>query len=369
LRPFLAALLSHPQRCYTEGYLVIGGRTPPTEQVHTGKHHMPSRRRVFFLAAIGGLGTAWSYSRRAVRRWEDLDLATVEKPGRLINVNGVELHYTAMGQGPTILLIHGLNGSTFSFRHLAPLLADGYRVLALDLMGFGYSERPPHAEYSLVAQAHLVNGFLDALGIEKAVVLGHSLGGAVAMHLAVMFPERVGRLILVDSASDSETRRGLRSARLARPLLPVVAPFTIQNPRFRRMSLRSGVYDPALITPEVMEGYMTPTRIRGPGPGTGSRSHHSADADHLGRCRPLAAGKARRASPGAHPRLPTRDHRKGRPPGTRGAVGRIGAGHQRLSQGGERAASGPRAESTWLGVPPAAASAPTPARQAGQREP
>ncbi|MGD0765442.1 MAG: alpha/beta hydrolase [Dehalococcoidia bacterium] len=224
---------------------------------------MPSRRRVFFLAAIGGLGTAWSYSRRAVRRWEDLDLATVEKPGRLINVNGVELHYTAMGQGPTILLIHGLNGSTFSFRHLAPLLADGYRVLALDLMGFGYSERPPHAEYSLVAQAHLVNGFLDALGIEKAVVLGHSLGGAVAMHLAVMFPERVGRLILVDSASDSETRRGLRSARLARPLLPVVAPFTIQNPRFRRMSLRSGVYDPALITPEVMEGYMTPTRIRG----------------------------------------------------------------------------------------------------------
>lgn len=224
---------------------------------------MPSRKRVFFLATIGALGTAWSYSRRAVRRWEDLDLATVEKPGRLISVDGVELHYTETGQGPPILLIHGLNGCTFSFRHLAPLLSDGFRVLALDLMGFGYSERPLHADYSLVAQARLVSGFLDALGIEKASVLGHSLGGAVAMHFAVMFPDRVEKLILVDSASDSETRRGVRSARLARPLLPVVAVFTIQNRRFRRMSLRSGFYDPALITPEVVEGYLTPTRIRG----------------------------------------------------------------------------------------------------------
>jgi pimeloyl-ACP methyl ester carboxylesterase len=224
---------------------------------------MPSRRRVFFLATIGALGTAWSYSRRAVRRWEDLDLATVEKPGRLISVEGVELHYTETGQGPPILLIHGLNGCTFSFRHLAPLLSDGFRVLALDLMGFGYSERPPHADYSLVAQARLVSGFLDALGIEKASVLGHSLGGAVAMHLAVRFPDRVEKLILVDSASDSETRRGVRSARLSRPLLPVVAVFTVQNRRFRRMSLRSGFYDPALITPEIMEGYITPTRIRG----------------------------------------------------------------------------------------------------------
>jgi len=224
---------------------------------------MASRRRVFFLATIGALGTVWSYSRRAVRRWEDLDLASVEKPGRLIEVDGVELHYTEMGQGPAVLLIHGLNGSTFSFRHLAPLLSAGFRVVALDLMGFGYSERPPHADYSLAAQARLVSGFLDALGIEKAAVLGHSLGGAVAMHLAVMFPERVEKLVLVSSASDSETRRGLRSAKLARPLLPVVAAFTIQNRHFRRMSLRSACYDPAFITPEVVEGYMTPTRIHG----------------------------------------------------------------------------------------------------------
>ena len=83
------------------------------------------------------------------------------------------------------------------------------------------------------------------------------------MHLALEFPERVERLILVSSASDSETRRGLRSSRLVRPLLPVVAAFTVQNRRFRRMSLRSACYDPAFVTPEILEGYMAPTRVRG----------------------------------------------------------------------------------------------------------
>jgi pimeloyl-ACP methyl ester carboxylesterase len=221
-----------------------------------------SRKRIFLYAAVG-LGTVWSYSKRAVRRWEDLDLAAATKPGQSVEVDGVHLHYVEAGSGPTLLLLHGLNGSTFSFRLLMPYLTPHFRTVALDIMGFGYSDRPQHRDYSLGAQARLLAGFLDALGVEKASVLGHSLGGAVAMHLALEFPERVDRLILASSASDSETRRGLRSSRLVRPLLPVVAAFTVQNQRFRRMSLRSACYDPAFITPEVIEGYMGPTRVRG----------------------------------------------------------------------------------------------------------
>ena len=83
------------------------------------------------------------------------------------------------------------------------------------------------------------------------------------MHLALERPDLVDRLILVSSASDTETRRGLRSSRLVRPLLPVVAAFTVQNQRFRRLSLRSACYDSAFITPEVMEGYIAPTRVKG----------------------------------------------------------------------------------------------------------
>jgi len=221
-----------------------------------------SRKRLFLLVAVG-LGTVWSYSRRAVRRWEDVDLAAVAQPGRNVEVDGVRLHYVEEGSGPTLLLLHGLNGSTFGFRLLMPLLAPRFRTIALDLMGFGYSERPQHRDYSLGAQARLVAGFLDVLNIPKASVLGHSLGGAVAMHLALESPERVDRLILVSSATDRETRRGIRSSRLVRPMLPVVAAFTVQNQRFRRMSLRSACYDPAFMTPEIIEGYVAPTRVRG----------------------------------------------------------------------------------------------------------
>ncbi len=223
---------------------------------------MTSRKRLFLLAAAT-LGTAWSYSSRRMRRWEDTDLATASKPGREVHVDGVRLHHVEAGGGPALLLLHGLNGSTFSFRLLMPYLASHFRTIALDLKGFGYSDRPPGGDYSLSEQARLVAGFLDALGIEKAFVLGHSLGGAVAMRLALAYPERVERLILVSAADDSELRRGLRSARLIRPLLPVVAAFTLQNQRFRRVSLRSACYDPAFITPELMEGYLAPTHIRG----------------------------------------------------------------------------------------------------------
>jgi 2-hydroxymuconate-semialdehyde hydrolase len=223
---------------------------------------LASRKRLFLAGAVV-LGSVWSYSRRAIRRWENVDLSAVDTAGQEVEVDGVRLHYLDAGSGPPLLLLHGLNGSTFSFRLLMPHLTSRFRVIALDLMGFGYSERPEGRDYSLTAQARLVAGFMDALGIARASVLGHSLGGAVAMHLAVGFPERVDRLILVSSATDTETRRGLRSARVVKPLMPFVAAFTVQNSRFRRMSLRSGCYDGSFITPEVLEGYIAPTRVRG----------------------------------------------------------------------------------------------------------
>src|SRR4030042_265658 len=173
---------------------------------------MRSKRRVAFLATIGALGAVWSYSRRAARGWKNQRWEEVEKPGLIRRVDGVDLHYVDAGNGPPLLLLHGLGGSTFGFRRLIPILSPRFRLLALDLKGFGYSERPLDGDYSLTAQARLAKDFLDALNIERAAVLGHSLGGAIAMRLAVDFPERVERLILVSSASDHETRRGGRGA-------------------------------------------------------------------------------------------------------------------------------------------------------------
>ncbi|MDI6858546.1 MAG: alpha/beta fold hydrolase [Dehalococcoidia bacterium] len=224
---------------------------------------MSKRRRLFFLAALGAIGTAWSYSKRALQRWENVELDEVEKPGRMAPVGGVDMHYVEAGSGPVLLLLHGLGASTFSFRRLLPLLAPHMRAVAIDLKGFGFSERPPDGDYSLSAHARAVRDFMDVMGIEKASVLGHSLGGAVAMHVATAFPERVERLILVSSASQSEVGRGVFGARFLRLFLPLVAMLTLQNRRFRSLSLRSALYDPASLTDEVMEGYIRPTRIRG----------------------------------------------------------------------------------------------------------
>ena len=222
-----------------------------------------SKRRVAALTLLGAMvGGLWTYSRREIRRYESLDLAEVEKPGRTLSVDGVGIHYVEAGEGPALLLIHGLGSSTFAFRHILPDLARRLRVVALDLKGFGFSERPV-GDYALSAQAELVRQVMDLLGIEKASVLGHSMGGVVAMRLALAYPQRVERLILASSASDLELGRRIWGAAVIGRLLPLVAPFTFHNRRFRELSLKSGYSDPDRCTEDVIEGYMQPARMRG----------------------------------------------------------------------------------------------------------
>lgn len=210
-------------------------------------------------AAVGGL---WAYSRRETRRYERLDLSEVEKPGRILSVDGVGIHYLEAGEGPALVLIHGLGASTFTFRRILPDLARRFRVVALDLKGFGFSERPD-GDYALSTQAELVRQVMDQLDIDRASVLGHSMGGAVAMRLALACPERVERLILASSASDVELGRRTWGAAIIGRMLPIAAPFTLHNRRFREFSLKSGYYDPGRCTEDVIEGYMLPGMVRG----------------------------------------------------------------------------------------------------------
>ena len=215
------------------------------------------------LAAGAALAGLFAYARVAVRRFENLDPGSAGAPGAFLDVNGVRLHYLEAGRGEAVVLIHGLSASTFSFRHTIPELARYYRVVALDLKGAGYSDRPAEGDYSLGTQASLVERAMTRLGIERAAVVGHSLGGAVAMRLALQFPGRVTRLVLVDSAADGELRRSARLLSLLRPFVPIAALFTLHRPGFRRLSIRSVVHDPGHVTPAVVEGYFRPTRMKG----------------------------------------------------------------------------------------------------------
>lgn len=216
------------------------------------------------LTAIGtAFGAYAAYAWYAQRRFENLEPESAGAPGTCVDIDGVRVHYVEAGRGDPVVLIHGWNGSTFSYRHTIPELAQNHRVVALDLLGFGYSARPAHGDYSVTAQVRLVSGLMDRLGIERAVVVGHSMGGGIAMHLALSHPERVTRLVLVDSASTREFRRGLRFGRILRNFLFLLTPLVLHPKRRRMAAYRFAVHDPALLAPEVLDGYLRPLRMKG----------------------------------------------------------------------------------------------------------
>jgi pimeloyl-ACP methyl ester carboxylesterase len=116
-----------------------------------------------------------------------------------IDVGGLPVHHLTAGEGPPLVLLHALGESALDWRWVLPALARTHRVYALDLPGFGYSGKPS-AEYSPAFFARFVSVYLDALGLERAAVVGNSLGGLAALRLALSEPARVGALGLVSSA-------------------------------------------------------------------------------------------------------------------------------------------------------------------------
>ena len=115
-----------------------------------------------------------------------------------IRLHGRELAYIDHGEGPTLLLIHGIGGDWRSWEPVIDDLALEHRVVAVDLPGHGGSAKGA-GDYSLGALANALRDLGSALGIERATVIGHSLGGGVAMQFAYQFPERCERLVLVSS--------------------------------------------------------------------------------------------------------------------------------------------------------------------------
>lgn len=116
-----------------------------------------------------------------------------------VEVDGLPVHYLAAGAGPPLVLLHGAGDNALDWRWVFPALARTHRVYAPDLPGSPNSARPA-ADYSPAFFERSVAGFLDAVGIERAALVGNSLGGLVSLRLALSEPARVAALILVDSA-------------------------------------------------------------------------------------------------------------------------------------------------------------------------
>ncbi len=121
------------------------------------------------------------------------------KDATFARVHGVRVRYVDRGTGPAVVLVHGFASSLDAWKDLMPVLeAKGFRVIALDLKGFGWTDRP-QGDYSPVAQARLVFGLLDQRGVRRAAVVAHSWGSSVALAAALQHPERITRLALYDA--------------------------------------------------------------------------------------------------------------------------------------------------------------------------
>jgi len=176
-------------------------------------------------AILGGIATATWVEIRARR-------AERENPptGRIMEVDGVRLHYLERGDGPPVVLIHGnaVSHRDFVASGLIDRLAVNHRVIAFDRPGFGHSSRPRDRLWTPTAQAGLLHTALANIGVDRAVVVGHSMGAMVAMAMALDHPTAVGRLVLLGGYYYPGLRvDAVLTAPVALPLLGDVMRYTV----------------------------------------------------------------------------------------------------------------------------------------------
>jgi pimeloyl-ACP methyl ester carboxylesterase len=141
-------------------------------------------------------------------------MSRVELTPHELSLHGDRISYRTAGRGPALLLLHGVANSSETWERVAPRLAERFTLIAPDLLGHGQSAAP-RGDYSLGAHASGARDVLSALGIDRVTVVGHSLGGGIAMQFAYQFPERCERLVLVSSGGlGREVHAVLRAASL-----------------------------------------------------------------------------------------------------------------------------------------------------------
>lgn len=191
---------------------------------------------------------------------------------KFIEINGITVHYKEMGQGDTtFILLHGFGASVFSWHAVMDDFAARGHVIAYDRPAFGLTSRPMPGDwtgespYSMNANVELLSGLMDALGVQKAVLVGNSAGGAVSVAFALKYPERVQGLILVDPALGND------GGRFPSWLLPLMA-----TPQMRHVgpllvrsiadsgddTIRLAWHDPSLVTDETIAGYRKPLQTK-----------------------------------------------------------------------------------------------------------
>jgi pimeloyl-ACP methyl ester carboxylesterase len=180
---------------------------------------------------------------------------------RSTTVHDARVNYVEMGDGPPVVFIHGLAGCWQNWLENIPRFAANHRVVAVDLSGFGHSELP-REDISIPGYGRFMDAFLGQIGIERATLVGNSMGGFVAAETAISHPSRVEKLVLVSAAggpalrerNDPNQARLMRAARLFAPIAAAAIArreHLIRRPRLRKMILYKIARYPDRIEPEL----------------------------------------------------------------------------------------------------------------------
>lgn len=186
--------------------------------------------------------------------------------GEFVRVGGQLVHAEQVGTGEPVVLLHGFGASAYSWRKVIPALAERHRVVAIDLNGFGYTQRPRSREsYTREGQAKLVLDTMDALGIARAHIIGHSYGGGITLYLASRHPERFLSMVLVDSSAPTYANDRRSRAAALRPLDTLFVRALALRPSAVRKALLRSFWDDSKVTPELVQAYYDRVAVEGVG--------------------------------------------------------------------------------------------------------
>lgn len=184
------------------------------------------------------------------------DMSTNPPTSKYLQVENTQLHYLEAGQGEVVLLIHGFPTSSYLWRDVMPKIAETHRVMAIDLPGYGKSDKPLDASYSLNFYSNIISGFLAALQIDQINLVVHDLGGPIGLLWAVRHPEQVKRLGLLNTLVYSNFSWGVILFSLA-IRLPVLKHW-LSSPSGIAFAMKIGVHNKARRTREMMKAYQEP---------------------------------------------------------------------------------------------------------------
>lgn len=187
---------------------------------------------------------------------ELIGTAPLARSKRKIRTFAGDIAYLRTGQGPPLVLLHGIPSSSYLWRDVIEPLSATFEVLAPDLLGYGDSDKRMDVDLSIAAQARYVVAFMETLGVHQAAVAGHDIGGGVAQLIAVDEPQRVARLILIDSIVDSNWPVA-DIARLKEPAWDQIM-VNIDLRSGLRKGLEAGMVTPGRVTDELVDEWTRP---------------------------------------------------------------------------------------------------------------